>query len=116
MEAFLSSTLIKEVLSSDKNKRRFVEGYLPYQEEKIPYSDIYKKMDTVDEVIQDTLRDLMYHNLGKIKPIYKDVLDIDLGDIKKIMKAVPYISRQLILAGNSIVVDVMTAIFKKLFI
>lgn len=88
MEAFLSSTLIKEVLSSDKNKRRFVEGYLPYQEEKIPYSDIYKKMDTVDEVIQDTLRDLMYHNLGKIKPIYKDVLDIDLGDIKKIMKAV----------------------------
>ena len=36
-------------------------------------------------------------------------------NIKKIMSAVPYISRQLILAGNSIVVDVMVAIFKKLF-
>ena len=30
----------------------------------------------------------MYHNLGKIKPIYKDVLDIDLGDIRDIMKTV----------------------------
>lgn len=30
----------------------------------------------------------MYHNLGKIKPIYKEVLNIDLGDIREIMKAV----------------------------
>lgn len=30
----------------------------------------------------------MYHNLGKIKPIYKEVLNIDLGDISEIMKAV----------------------------
>jgi transcription elongation factor Elf1 len=88
MEAFLSSTLIKEVLSSDENKRKFVEGYIPYQDEKISFSDIYKKIDAVDEVVQETLRGLMYHNLGKIKPIYKEVLNIDLGDIREIMKAV----------------------------
>jgi hypothetical protein len=45
-------------------------------------------MDKIDATIQETLRSLMYHNLGKIKPIYKDVLDIDLGDIGDIMKAV----------------------------
>ena len=41
-----------------------------------------------NQCIQETLRGLMYHNLGKIKPIYKDVLDIDLGDIGDIMTAV----------------------------
>ena len=88
MEAFLSSTLIKEVLPSDKNKRKFVEGYIPYQDDKISFSDIYKKIDTIEEVIKETLRGLMYHNLGKIKPIYKEVLNIDLGDVREIMKAV----------------------------
>lgn len=88
MEAFLSSTLIRAVLSSDENKRKFVEKYLPYREEHISFSSIYQRMENMDATIQETLRGLMYHNLGKIKPIYKDVLDIDLGDISDIMKAV----------------------------
>ena len=88
MEAFLSSTLIKEVLSSNENKRKFVEKYLPYRDEQITLSNIYEQMDKIDATIQESLRGLMYHNLGKIKPIYKDVLEIDLGDIGDIMKAV----------------------------
>lgn len=88
MEAFLSSTLMREVLSSDDKKRKFVENYLPYRDELIPYSSIFAKMDEVENTIRQTLRDLMFHNLGKIKPIYKAVLDIDLGDIRDIMKAV----------------------------
>lgn len=88
MEAFLSSTLMKEVLSSNETKRKFVENYLPYRDELIPYSSIFAKMDEVENTIRQTLRDLMFHNLGKIKPIYKAVLDIDLGDIRDIMKAV----------------------------
>lgn len=88
MEAFLSTTLLKRLLSTDKSKRAFVEKYQPYHEEKIDFSSIYKQMDCIDTKIQETLRGLMYHNLGKIKPIYKNVLDIDLGDIEAIMKAV----------------------------
>lgn len=89
MEAFLSSTLLREVLSSDATKRRFVEQYLPYRELSISFSNIYEQMETIDTTIQNTLRSLMYHNLAKIKPIYKDVLNVDLGDISGIMKAVP---------------------------
>ena len=88
MEAFLSSTLLKAVLSSNESKRKFVEKYLPYRDEQIPFSSIFEQMGKIDATIQETLRGLMYHNLGKIKPIYKDVLDIDLGDIGDIMKAV----------------------------
>ena len=88
MEAFLSSTLLKVVLSSDENKRKFVEKYLPYRNEQISFADIFEQMENLDTKIQETLRGLMYHNLGKIKPTYKEVLDIDLGDISEIMKAV----------------------------
>ena len=88
MEAFLSSTLIRSVLSSDKNKRKFIENYKPYHEEKICFSNIYQQLEIIDVTIQNTLRSLVYHNLRKIKPIYKDVLDIDLGDIQDLMKAV----------------------------
>lgn len=88
MEAFLSSTLLKEVLSSNENKRKFVEKYLPYRKEHIALSKIFEQMDKIDATIQESLRGLMYHNLSMIKPIYKDVLDIDLGDIGDIMKAI----------------------------
>ena len=88
MEAFLSSQLMKAVLSSDTVKRKFVEKYLPYRKEQISFASIYEQMDAIDSTIQETLRGLMYHNLAKIKPIYKEVLDVDLGDIREIMKAV----------------------------
>jgi len=88
MEAFLSSTIIKEVLSKEENKRKFVEKYLPFRDEQIAFANIYEQMDKIDTKIQETLRGLMYHNLAKIKPIYKDTLDIDLGDISNVMRAV----------------------------
>ena len=88
MEAFLSSTLLKVVLSTNEKKRKFVERYLPYHTKQISFSSIFEQMDKIDTTLHETIRGLMYHNLGKIKPIYKEVLDIDLGDIKDIMKAV----------------------------
>lgn len=88
MEAFLSTTLKREVLSSSEIKRKFIESYKPYQKVNLRFSDIYNKLDSIDSVIQESLRSLMYHDLHKIKPIYKDVLNIDLGDIGEIMKAV----------------------------
>ena len=88
MEAFLSSVLIKEVLSSEDNKRKFVENFKPLKDRKISYSDIYKEFESIDDVIKEALIGLTYHNLRKIKPIYNHVLNIDLGDIKEIMVAV----------------------------
>jgi hypothetical protein len=79
---------LRVVLSTDENKRKFVEKYLPYRDEQITFANIYEQMENLDTKIQETLRGLMYHNLGKIKPIYKEVLDIDLGNIGEIMKAV----------------------------
>lgn len=88
MEAYLADTFIRSVLESEENKRKFVETFKDFEKEQISLQRIYEKMDGMDKFISKTLRDVIYHNLGKVKGMYKDALGVDLGDIKELMKAV----------------------------
>lgn len=88
MEAFLYNTLSSEVLSKDEIKRKFVETYEPFIESKFSLSQIYSKYDSLDKIIFKELNKLLYHNLGKIKSIFKATLKIDIGDIDELSKCV----------------------------
>ena len=88
MEAYLCESIKAEVMKSDENKRSFIEHYKPFKDEKISLSEIMTKFEQIDTLIINALNGLIYHNLGKIKPIYRDVLNVDLGDISSIMKVV----------------------------
>ena len=48
MEAYLSDRLIQKVLSSEETKRKFVEGFKDYKDEKIAVSDIFKHLENLD--------------------------------------------------------------------
>lgn len=88
MEAYLADTFIKNVLENEERKRKFVETFKDFEKEQISFQRIYEKMDGMDKFISKTLRDVIYHNLGKVKGMYKDALGVDLGDIKELMEAV----------------------------
>ncbi len=88
MEAYLADTFIRSVLESEENKRKFVETFKDFEKEQISFQRIYEKMDGMDKFISKTLRDVIYHNLWKVKGMYKDALDIDLGEIGELSKAV----------------------------
>lgn len=88
MEAYLSETLIQQVLISQETKRKFVENYKGYRDMTSPFSNLFKNLDNLNSIIISTLRELMYHNLGKIKPIYGATIGVDLGDVSELMKAV----------------------------
>lgn len=88
MESFLSDTLIHKVLESEENKRAFVKGYKDFSNLEIGLSSLYDTIDGIDGIITKTLRDIIYHNLPKVKGIYKDVLGIDLGEIGVLCKCV----------------------------
>lgn len=88
MESFLSDTLIHKVLESEENKRAFVKGYKDFSKLEIGLSSLYDTIDGIDGIITKTLRDIIYHNLPKVKGIYKDVLGIDLGEIGLLCKCV----------------------------
>lgn len=70
MEAYLADTFIRSVLESEENKRKFVETFKDFEKEQISFQRIYEKMDGMDKFISQTLRDVIYHNLWKVKGIY----------------------------------------------
>ncbi len=89
METYLSDTLIQKILSSEEIKRKFIEKYTDYDTKKICFKDILSELEKLEKTIKTDLQELIYHNLGKIKPIYKAILDIEFGDdTSKIMQCV----------------------------
>lgn len=88
MEAYLSDRLIQKVLSSETTKRQFVERFKDFENHKISMSDIFKQMENLDSYIRKTLREIIYHNLPRIKNIYKTMFGIDFGDVSELMKSV----------------------------
>lgn len=88
METFLGDTLKREVLKDEDSLRRFVETYKPFKNISLSISDLYMKKDSMPNFVKKTLCELLYHDLRKIKPIYKATLGIDLGDVSELYKAV----------------------------
>lgn len=88
MEAYLSDRLIQKVLSSEETKRQFVENFKDFEGVKFTISSIYEKMEELESLIKKSLRDIVYHNLPRVKNIYKSTLNIDLGNISNLMKCI----------------------------
>lgn len=88
METFLGETLKREVLRDENSLRKFVETYKPFKSVSMNLSDLYVKKESMPTFVNTTLRELLYHDLRKIKPIYRDALGIDLGDVTELYKAV----------------------------
>lgn len=88
MEAYLSDRLIQKVLSSEENKRKFVENFKDFENIKISIADIYKNTENIELRIKKTLREIIYHHLPRVKNIYKSTLDIDLGNISELMECI----------------------------
>lgn len=88
METYLSDTLIQYVTENDEYLRKFTETYKPFKKQTFTADDIFNRMDHLKDIVKGELRELTYHNLPKIKPIFMDSMGIDIGVIKELYKAV----------------------------
>lgn len=89
LETYLSDAFINTIMNDKVLIRKFVENNPEFLKEKISISDIYNEMDDIEKKIRKYLLDLMWHNLAKIKPMYKTTLDIDFpDDLKELFRAV----------------------------
>lgn len=80
LETYLSDALINTVLNNESYLRRFVENFKDYNDCSFKFCDIYKKMDNLKKLVKKDLHNLMYHNLFKIRPIYKTTFNIDFPE------------------------------------
>lgn len=88
VEGFLSSVFIKTTTGSEDLIRRLVETDPIFSEMKFSMSQLYKERESIKDTVADHLKKLIFHNLSKIKPMYKSVLGLDLGDIGWLFEAV----------------------------
>lgn len=88
VESYLASTFIHNVTNSETLIKRLVETDPTFSKMKFTLKDIYQKHQGLKITVATYLKDLIFHDLKKVKPMFKDVLDCDFGDISWLFTAV----------------------------
>lgn len=88
IESYLASTFIQRVTNSESLIRKLVETDPVFSDMKFTMKEFFEEKDNLNVTIAKYLKDLIFHNLKKVKPMFKDVLDCDFGDIAWLFKAV----------------------------
>ena len=85
LESFLSDGFITTVMSDTALIRKFVETNPDFATRKFALSELFHKSDVIEDEVKRYCNSIMWHNLKKIMPMYKKVLDVefpdDLGDL-----------------------------------
>jgi hypothetical protein len=88
VEAYLSGVFISRVVNSQQLIRKLVENDPELAKKPLSLKDIFVQYDGLQLLVAKYLQELIFHRLDKVKPMYKSVLDVDLGDIPWLFKAV----------------------------
>ncbi|MBW4667923.1 MAG: hypothetical protein KME60_10950 [Cyanomargarita calcarea GSE-NOS-MK-12-04C] len=89
LETFLSDAFINTVLQKRVLIRKFVESNPEFAKQKFSLQELFSTVDKIDDEVKKYLSSQMWHNLKKVKPMYKATLDIEFPeDLKKFFKAI----------------------------
>lgn len=88
LEDYLSSTLIKEVIQDEIYFRNFVKSYKNIKVRKLELGSIYDHLDKLYEIVKKELLDVIYHDLPKVKGMYKETLGVNFPPIGPLMKSI----------------------------
>ena len=88
VEAYLSSTFIHYALSSENHMRRLVENDPEFAKRKFTVQEIFTRREELKSDLSEYLKGLIFHDLAKVKPLYRSVLDVDFGDVKWLFQAI----------------------------
>jgi hypothetical protein len=87
METYLSDAFMSSVVPDSELMRRFVETTPEFKTERISLSEVYKAAEEIEQRAKSYLVDVVWHNLGRVKPMYKAVLGVEfnneMGDLVK---------------------------------
>lgn len=88
VEAYLSSTFIHNVTNSERLIRKLVETDPTFSKRTFTLKEIFEERESIKLTVANYLKDLIFHDLKKIKPMYRDVFEYDFGDISWLFQAV----------------------------
>ena len=85
MESYLSKNIISLVLNDENIFWKFVKNF-DWNNEKIKIEDIKDTYDIMNIKVQTKLAEVLYHNLPKVRAIYKKILDINILQLEDDMR------------------------------
>jgi hypothetical protein len=88
LEAYLSDALINSILADREALRRFVQSFDQFQQEKIPVSKVFEAHGNIESKVKRALLELIYHNLPRLRVIYRSALAIEFPDVSPLMRDV----------------------------
>ena len=89
IETYLSDVFIGTVKNNPDLMRRFIETTPEFKEDKISLSDAYSAKEQADKKADDYLFKVAWHNVARVKQMYKDTLSIEFPeDISAISRAI----------------------------
>jgi hypothetical protein len=87
LETYLSDTIIGAIEKDDILVRRALTKVPELRERKVELCNIFDRVEQIHTEVRNYLLDVVYHNLGKIKPLYSSVLNVqfpdDFGDVSR---------------------------------
>jgi len=89
METYLSDAFINTVFGSHYLLRRFVESNPDFEKQKFSLNQVFSKIDSIEDEVRNYLIEFIWHNLSKIKLMYKKTLNVDFpSELKNLFKAI----------------------------
>jgi len=88
VESYLASTFIHKVTNSENLIRKLVETDPVFSKMKFTLKIIFEKQENLKLIVATYLKDLIFHEFKKVKPMFKNVLDCDFGDTSWFFDAV----------------------------
>lgn len=86
IEQYISSVFIYKVTNSDTLTRKLIETDPEFGNRKFTLNKIYLQSEELKKTVAVYLKPLIFHDMKKIKPMYKDVLDFEFDDISWLFK------------------------------
>ncbi|MGO9572444.1 MAG: HEPN domain-containing protein [Desulfomonilaceae bacterium] len=89
LETFLSDAFINTVMDDSHLIRRLVENNPDFEARKFTLNEVFLKYDSIADEVKTYLLDIIWHNLAKVKEMYKATLGIDFpADSREIFKSI----------------------------
>lgn len=88
VESYLASIFIHKVTNSEYLIRKLIESDPVFSEQMFTLKEIFQRQEKLKLTVAKYLSDLVFHKLEKVKPMFRDVLNCDFGNISWLFKAV----------------------------
>ncbi|MBT0362625.1 hypothetical protein [Morganella morganii] len=88
LEGFLSSTFIYNVTNSDILTRKLIESDPEFGIRKFTINEIYAQHSNIKTTVGKYLKNIIFHDMSKVKPMYAKVLSYNFGEIAWLFKAI----------------------------